>query len=86
METEAEYPEKDAFQDVETPERTPFQKVLILDRKLDALEDNIKLKQAQLKQASGIIQKIKINQQIRQLKAKKHELCQQLQELMPDWR
>ena len=83
---ENEYPEREVLSDVETPERTPFQKVLILDRKIEALEDNIKTRQKQLKEASGIIQRFKINQQIRQLKQKKHELSLQLQELMPDWR
>ena len=83
---ENEFPEREALRNYETPERTRFQKVVILDRKMEALDGKIKQKQEQLKQASGIIQRFRIAKQIMQLKQKKSALYQQQRELLPDWR
>ena len=79
-----EIPERYVFDNCETPERTPIQKYVILDDRVQSLEMKLSVEKVMLKHSKGIIDKFRIWKRLRKTKEELDRAVWQLHDLHLD--
>lgn len=83
LNTRTEIPEKGLLSNFETPERTPFQRFVVLDDHIQLLKEKLSIEKSMLKETKGILSKFRMMKRIRETKEEinhanrqKHDLSQ----------